>query len=77
MEGEGEERPGTRTNIIEGEEITMESADVLRGVNYNARRHWDGESWLLEEAGTRKPVLVGTREQILEKYDELNPKPQE
>lgn len=55
----------------------METADVLRGVNYNARRHWDGENWLLEEAGTRKVILVGTREQIFEKYDELNPKPQE
>lgn len=53
-------------------EMMIETADVLRGIKYNARRHWDGEFWLLEEAGTRKPILVGTREQILEKYDELN-----
>ena len=52
--------------------MKMETADVLRGINYNARKHWDGESWLLEEAETRKPVLVGTREQVLDKYDELN-----
>ena len=56
----------------ERSEMMIETADVLRGIKYNARKHWDGESWILEETETRKPVLVGTREQVLDKYDELN-----
>ena len=53
----------------------MQEADVLRGALYNARRHWDGESWELEKADTREVVLIGSKEQILEKYDEMNPTP--
>ena len=43
-----------------------EISDTLRGPKVNARRHWDGENWILEDAKTRKPLLIGTRAQILD-----------
>ena len=27
-----------------------ETSDTLRGPKVNARKHWDGESWILEDA---------------------------
>lgn len=36
-----------------------ETSDTLRGPKVNARKHWDGESWILEDAKTRKPLLIG------------------
>lgn len=32
-----------------------ETSETLRGPKVNARKHWDGESWILEDAKTRKP----------------------
>lgn len=49
-----------------------ETSDTLRGLKVNARKHWDGESWILEDAKTRKPLLIGTRSQILDEYDRRN-----
>lgn len=49
-----------------------ETSDTLRGPKVNARKHWDGESWILEDAKTRKPLLIGTRSQILDEYDHRN-----
>lgn len=50
-----------------------ETSDTLRGPKVNARKHWDGESWiLLEDAKTRKPLLIGTSSQILDEYDRRN-----
>ena len=46
--------------------------DTLRGPKVNARKHWDGESWILEDAKTRKPLLIGTSSQILDEYDRRN-----
>ena len=46
-----------------------ETSDTLRGPKVNARKHWDGESWILEDAKTRKPLLIGTSSQILDEYD--------
>ena len=45
---------------------------TLRGPKVNARKHWDGESWILEDAKTRKPLLIGTSSQILDEYDRRN-----
>lgn len=52
----------------------METANVLRGPLYNARKHWDrdNDTWMLEDATTRETILIGTREQILEEYDIRN-----
>lgn len=52
-----------------------EISDTLRGPKVNARRHWDGENWILEVAKTRKPLLIGTRAQILDEYDRINKTP--
>jgi hypothetical protein len=52
-----------------------EISDTLRGPKVNARRHWDGENWILEDAKTRKPLLIGTRAQILDEYDRINKTP--
>ena len=30
------------------------------------------ENWILEDAKTRKPLLIGTRSQILDEYDRRN-----
>lgn len=51
-----------------------ETSDTLRGPKVNARKHWDGESWILEleDAKTRKPLLIGTSSQILDEYDRRN-----
>lgn len=58
-----------------------ETSDTLRGPKVNARKHWDGESWILEDAKTRKPLLIGTTRkplligtssQILDEYDRRN-----
>lgn len=49
----------------------QDTTDVLRGPKANARRNWDG-NWILENAKTRKPLLIGTKEQILEQYDRYN-----
>lgn len=51
-----------------------ETSDTLRGLKVNARKHWDGESWILEleDAKTRKPLLIGTHSQILAEYDRRN-----
>lgn len=49
-----------------------DSSDTLRGPKVNARKHWDGESWILEDAKTRKPLLIGTSSQILDEYDRRN-----
>lgn len=46
-----------------------ETSETLRGPKVNARKHWDGESWILwilEDAKTRKPLLIGTSSQILD-----------
>ena len=51
------------------------NSDTLRGPKVNARRHWDGENWILEDAKTRKPLLIGTRAQILDEYDRINKTP--
>lgn len=51
---------------------TEETSDTLRGPKVNARKHWDGESWILEDAKTRKPLLIGTSSQILDEYDRRN-----
>ena len=50
----------------------QDTTDVLRGPKVNARKHWDGENWILEDAKTRKPLLIGTRSQILDEYDRRN-----
>lgn len=50
----------------------QDTTDVLRGPKANARRNWDGESWILEDAKTRKPLLIGTSSQILDEYDRRN-----
>ena len=42
-----------------------ETSDTLRGPKVNARKHWDGESWILEDAKTRKPLLIGTSSRFL------------
>ena len=52
-----------------------EISDTLRGPKVNARRHWDGENWILEDAKTRKPLLIGTRAQILDEYDRISDTP--
>ena len=39
-----------------------ETSDTLRGPKVNARKHWDGESW----------ILIGTSSQILDEYDRRN-----
>lgn len=52
-----------------------EISDTLRGPKVNARRYWDGENWILEDAKTRKPLLIGTRAQILDEYDRINKTP--
>ena len=49
-----------------------ETSDTLRGPKVNARKHWDGESWILEDAKTRKPLLIGTSSQIFDEYDRLD-----
>lgn len=49
-----------------------ETSDTLRSPKVNARKHWDGESWILEDAKTRKPLLIGTSSQILDEYDRRN-----
>ena len=52
-----------------------ETSDTLRGPKVNARKarkHWDGENWILEDAKTRKPLLIGTSSQILDEYDRRN-----
>lgn len=49
-----------------------ETTNVLKGIKVNARRNWDGESWILEDTKTRKPLLIGSKEQILERYDQIN-----
>lgn len=54
---------------------TKQQSDTLRGPKVNARRHWDGENWILEDAKTRKPLLIGTRAQILDEYDRINKTP--
>lgn len=51
---------------------TKQQSDTLRGPKVNARKHWDGESWILEDAKTRKPLLIGTSSQILDEYDRRN-----
>ena len=33
-----------------------ETSDTLRGPKVNARKHWDGESWILEDAKNQKTV---------------------
>ena len=53
----------------------QDTTDVLRGPKVNARKHWDGENWILENAKTRKPLLIGTKDEILEKYDKINETP--
>lgn len=52
-----------------------EISDTLRGPKVNARRHWDSENWILEDAKTRKPLLIGTRAQIFDEYDRINKTP--
>lgn len=52
-----------------------ETSDTLRGPKVNARKHWDGENWILEDAKTRKPLLIGTRSQILDEYDRRSDTP--
>lgn len=51
-----------------------ETSETLRGPKVNACKHWDGESWILEleDAKTRKPLLIGTSSQILDEYDRRN-----
>ena len=49
-----------------------ETSDTLRGPKVNARKHLDVESWILEDAKTRKPLLIGTSSQILDEYDRRN-----
>lgn len=56
----------------EYKETEKETSDTLRGPKVNARKHWDGESWILEDAKTRKPLLIGTSSQILDEYDRRN-----
>lgn len=53
----------------------QDTSDVLKGFKVNARRHWDGENWILEDAKTRKPLMIGTRAQILDEYDRINKTP--
>ena len=52
--------------------VLFNASDTLRGPKVNARKHWDGESWILEDAKTRKPLLIGTSSQILDEYDRRN-----
>ena len=44
---------------------SKETTDVLRGPKVNAKKHWDGENWILENAKTRKPLLIGPKDKIL------------
>ena len=52
-----------------------EISDTLRGPKVNARRHWGRKLDILEDAKTRKPLLIGTRAQILDEYDRINKTP--
>lgn len=52
-----------------------ETSETLRGPKVNARKHWDGESWILEDAKTRKPLLIGTAQAprfLTNEYDRRN-----
>ena len=48
-----------------------DTIDVLRGVNVDMRKHWDGDLWCLE-THKREVLLVGTKDKILAEYDRLN-----
>lgn len=53
-----------------------DSADILRGLFVNMRRHWswapDNDIWVLEDSVTHEPLLIGNREQVLQEYDLRN-----
>lgn len=44
-------------------------SNVLRGVYVDMRQHWEEDTWMLCRAGTRIPLVIGSREQILDEYD--------
>lgn len=51
----------------------MEKSDckVLRGVYVDMRIHdLKDDTWMLCKAGTRTPLVIGTRSQILDEYDQ-------
>lgn len=48
-----------------------ETADVLKGIKVDMRRHWDGVQWMLEDKN-RRVLLVGSKEKIMEEYDKIN-----
>ena len=53
-----------------------DSADILRALFVNMRRHWawapDNDIWILEDSVSQEPLLIGNREQVLQEYDLRN-----
>lgn len=53
-----------------------ETTNRLRGTLVDMRKHWDwsvnNDIWVLEDAKTHEPLLVGERKQIMDEYDRRN-----
>ena len=53
-----------------------ENTNRLRGTHVDMRKHWDwsmdNDVWILEDAATHEPLLIGKREQIMNEYDRRN-----
>jgi hypothetical protein len=49
----------------------MRDCNVLRGVYVDCmRQHWEEDTWELCRAGTRDVLVIGTKEQIMQEYDQ-------
>lgn len=50
----------------------VEEARILRGKYVDMRLIYaDSDEWAICEAGSRKPLVIGSREQILDEYDDI------
>lgn len=50
----------------------VEEARILRGKYVDMRLIYaDSDEWAICEAGSCKPLVIGSREQILDEYDEI------
>ena len=49
----------------------MIETTYFRGLKVSMRKHWEDDLWILED-NDGNILLVGSREQILSKYDEIN-----
>lgn len=50
----------------------VEEARILRGKYVDMRLIYaDSDEWAICEAGSHKPLVIGSREQILDEYDEI------